>query len=49
VLGRGRVPVVVGGTPMYTQWLVEGKPDAPRWVRRLMMMMLMIMMMILGI
>lgn len=30
VLGRGRVPVVVGGTSMYTQWLVQGRPDAPR-------------------
>ncbi len=30
VLARGRVPVVVGGTSMYTQWLVQGRPDAPR-------------------
>lgn len=30
VLSRGRVPVVVGGTSMYTQWLVQGRPDAPR-------------------
>lgn len=30
VLARGKVPVVVGGTSMYTQWLVQGRPDAPR-------------------
>ena len=32
VLARGRVPVVVGGTSMYTQWLVQGRPDAPKYV-----------------
>lgn len=30
VLARGKVPVVVGGTSMYTQWLVQGRPDAPK-------------------
>ena len=30
VLARGRIPVVVGGTSMYTQWLVQGRPDAPK-------------------
>ena len=34
ILSRGRVPVVVGGTMMYVQWLVHGKPDAPKRVRR---------------
>jgi tRNA dimethylallyltransferase len=29
VWSRGRVPVVVGGTMMYHQWLVHGQPDAP--------------------
>ena len=29
VLSRGRVPVIVGGTMLYAQWLVHGKPDAP--------------------
>lgn len=29
VWGRGKVPVVVGGTMMYHQWLVHGQPDAP--------------------
>lgn len=29
-LARGRIPVVVGGTSMYTQWLVQGRPDAPK-------------------
>ena len=33
ILSRGRVPVVVGGTMMYVQWLVHGKPDAPKRVR----------------
>lgn len=32
ILSRGRVPVVVGGTMMYLQWLVHGKPDAPKKV-----------------
>jgi tRNA dimethylallyltransferase len=26
---RGKIPVVIGGTMMYLQWLVQGKPDAP--------------------
>jgi len=30
ILTRGGVPIVVGGTSMYNQWLVRGKPDAPR-------------------
>lgn len=30
VARRGRLPVVVGGTMMYAQWLVRGAPDAPR-------------------
>lgn len=34
ILSRGRVPVVVGGTMMYVQWLVHGKPDAPKKVKR---------------
>jgi tRNA dimethylallyltransferase len=29
VWSRGKVPVVVGGTMMYHQWLVHGQPDAP--------------------
>ncbi|KAG5178063.1 IPP transferase-domain-containing protein [Tribonema minus] len=29
VLQRGKVPLVVGGTMLYTQWLVQGQPDAP--------------------
>jgi len=29
VLGRGKVPVVVGGSTMWVQWLVQGIPDAP--------------------
>lgn len=33
VVSRGKVPIVVGGTSMYTQWLVQGKPDAPKYVR----------------
>ena len=32
ILSRGRLPVVVGGTMMYLQWLVHGKPDAPKKV-----------------
>ena len=32
VISRGKVPVVVGGTSMYTQWLVKGTPDAPKYV-----------------
>ena len=30
ILGRGRVPVFVGGTSMYLHWLVNGRPTAPR-------------------
>ena len=30
---RGKLPVVVGGTMMYAQWLVRGAPDAPKRVR----------------
>ena len=30
VIGRGKVPVVVGGTMMYLNWLVHGFPDAPK-------------------
>eukprot|EP01032_Pedospumella_encystans_P020803 gene20803-23627_t len=29
VLDRGKVPVVVGGSTMWVQWLVQGIPDAP--------------------
>lgn len=31
VWARGKLPMIVGGTSMYTQWLVQGKPDAPRY------------------
>ena len=30
VARRGKLPVVVGGTMMYAQWLVRGAPDAPK-------------------
>ena len=30
VLNRGKVPVVVGGSTMWIQWLVHGMPDAPK-------------------
>jgi tRNA dimethylallyltransferase len=30
ILSRGRVPVVVGGSTMWVQWLVHGIPDAPK-------------------
>lgn len=30
VLNRGKVPVVVGGSTMWLQWLVHGVPDAPK-------------------
>ena len=30
VLNRGNVPVVVGGSTMWLQWLVHGMPDAPK-------------------
>lgn len=33
ILSRGKVPVVVGGTMMYVQWLVHGTPDAPKKAR----------------
>ncbi len=29
VLSRGRVPIVVGGTGFYLEWLLEGRPSAP--------------------
>ena len=30
ILGRGKVPIVVGGSTMWIQWLVHGTPDAPK-------------------
>ncbi len=30
ILNRGNVPVVVGGSTMWIQWLVQGVPDAPK-------------------
>lgn len=30
IIERGRVPVVVGGSTMWIQWLVHGIPDAPK-------------------
>ena len=30
ILARGKVPVVVGGSTMWLQWLVHGVPDAPK-------------------
>eukprot|EP01041_Mallomonas_annulata_P010541 gene10541-21980_t len=30
IFARGKVPVVVGGCTMWTQWLVHGIPDAPK-------------------
>jgi tRNA dimethylallyltransferase len=30
ILNRGKLPVVVGGSTMYLQWLVHGTPDAPK-------------------
>ena len=27
---RGRMPVLVGGTPMYMRWLARGRPEAPK-------------------
>ena len=30
VLDRGKVPIVVGGSTMWIQWLVHGMPDAPK-------------------
>jgi tRNA dimethylallyltransferase len=30
ILGRGNVPVLVGGSTMWVQWLVHGIPDAPK-------------------
>ena len=30
ILNRGKVPVVVGGSTMWIQWLVQGIPDAPK-------------------
>ena len=30
VLSRGKTPVLVGGTMMYTRWLAHGRPAAPK-------------------
>lgn len=30
ILNRGKIPVVVGGSTMWLQWLVHGVPDAPK-------------------
>lgn len=30
ILARNKVPVVVGGSTMWVQWLVQGVPDAPK-------------------
>jgi len=30
ILKRGKVPVIVGGSTMWIQWLVHGMPDAPK-------------------
>ena len=30
ILNRGKLPVIVGGSTMYLQWLVQGMPDAPK-------------------
>ena len=30
VLGRGKTPLIVGGSTMWIQWLVKGVPDAPK-------------------
>ena len=30
VLSRGKTPVLVGGTMMYTRWLAHGRPSAPK-------------------
>lgn len=30
ILRRGKVPIVVGGSTMWIQWLVHGIPDAPK-------------------
>jgi tRNA dimethylallyltransferase len=30
ILNRGKVPVIVGGSTMWIQWLVHGMPDAPK-------------------
>lgn len=30
ILNRGKLPVIVGGSTMYLQWLVQGTPDAPK-------------------
>ena len=30
ILRRNKVPIVVGGSTMWIQWLVHGKPDAPK-------------------
>ncbi|XP_064961376.1 tRNA dimethylallyltransferase 9-like isoform X1 [Musa acuminata AAA Group] len=30
VVGRGRVPIVAGGTGLYLRWYIYGKPDVPK-------------------
>ncbi|KAK1297516.1 tRNA dimethylallyltransferase 9 [Acorus calamus] len=30
ILGRGRVPIVAGGTGLYLRWFMYGKPDVPK-------------------
>lgn len=30
IIGRGRLPVFVGGNTMWVQWLMQGTPDAPK-------------------
>ncbi|PRQ45360.1 putative tRNA dimethylallyltransferase [Rosa chinensis] len=30
ILDNGRVPIVTGGTGLYLQWLIYGKPDVPK-------------------
>lgn len=38
ILSRDLVPVVVGGTMMYVQWLIHGVPDAPKKAGRQVVM-----------
>lgn len=30
ILSRGKVPIIVGGSTMWLQWLIHGTPDAPK-------------------
>jgi tRNA dimethylallyltransferase len=30
ILDRGGIPILVGGSTMWLQWLVHGTPDAPK-------------------